>query len=87
MSRPSTELADRALPAERGKLIGFTDLLSSFTAVVLVLLGGLAYSAVGVEALGLRRDGLRRPACGLDSGTIRRRRTRCAPSFCEMKTD
>ena len=31
-------------------------------------------------------DGLRRPAGGLDSGTIRRRRTRCAPSFCEMKT-
>jgi MFS family permease len=48
-----TELADRALPAERGKLIGFTDGLSSFTAVVLVLLGGLAYSAFGVEALGL----------------------------------
>jgi MFS family permease len=48
-----TELADRALPAKRGKLIGFTDGLSSFTAVVLVLLGGLAYSAFGVEALGL----------------------------------
>jgi MFS family permease len=48
-----TELADRALPAERGKLIGFTDGLSSFTAVVLVLVGGLAYSAFGVEALGL----------------------------------
>ena len=27
----ATELADRALPAERGKLIGFSDLLSSFT--------------------------------------------------------
>ena len=48
-----TELADRALPAERGKLIGLTDGLSSFTAVVLVLVGGLAYSAFGVEALGL----------------------------------
>ena len=48
-----TELADAALPAERGKLIGLTDGLSSFTAVVLVLLGGLAYSAFGVEALGL----------------------------------
>ena len=46
-----TELADRALPAERGKLIGFTDLLSSFTAAALVLLGGLAYSEFGVEAL------------------------------------
>jgi MFS family permease len=48
-----TELADRALPAERGKLIGLTDGLSSFTAVVLVLLGGLAYSSFGIEALGL----------------------------------
>ncbi len=45
------ELADRALPAERGKLIGFTDGLSSFTAVVLVLVGGVAYSEFGVEAL------------------------------------
>ena len=48
-----TELADRALPAERGRLIGFTDLLSSATAVVLVLLGGVLYSEVGVEALAL----------------------------------
>ncbi|MGZ8783521.1 MAG: hypothetical protein ACXWZB_08500, partial [Gaiellaceae bacterium] len=48
-----TELADRALPAERGKLIGLTDQLSSFTAVVLVLVGGVAYSELGVEALAL----------------------------------
>ena len=48
-----TELADRADPAERGKLIGLTDQLSSFTAVVLVLLGGFVYSEVGVEALAL----------------------------------
>ena len=48
-----TELADRALPAERGKLIGLTDQLSSFTGATLVLLGGVAYSELGVEALGL----------------------------------
>ena len=48
-----TELADRALPAERGKLIGLTDQLSSFTGAALVLLGGVAYSELGVEALGL----------------------------------
>ena len=48
-----TELADRALPAERGKLIGLTDQLSSFTAAALVLLGGVAYSELGVEALAL----------------------------------
>ena len=48
-----TELADRALPAERGKLIGLTDQLSSFTGAALVLLGGVLYTEVGVEALAL----------------------------------
>ena len=47
----ATELADRALPSERGKLIGFSDLLSSFTGAALALLGGVAYSEVGIEAL------------------------------------
>jgi MFS family permease len=46
-----TELADRALPNERGRLIGLTDQLSSTAAVVLVLVGGVAYSELGVEAL------------------------------------
>ena len=46
-----TELADRALPQERGRLIGLTDQLSSFTGATLVLLGGVAYSELGVEAL------------------------------------
>jgi MFS family permease len=48
-----TELADRALPAERGKLIGFTDGVSSAAAVVFVLLGGVVYSELGVEAMAL----------------------------------
>jgi MFS family permease len=47
----ATELSDRALASERGKLIGFSDLLSTFTAAALVLLGGLTYSEVGIEAL------------------------------------
>ena len=38
-ARPSS--SDRALPSERGKLIGFSDLLSSFTGAALVLLGGV----------------------------------------------
>jgi MFS family permease len=46
-----TELADRALPAERGRLIGLTDGVSSAAAVVFVLVGGLVYSELGVEAL------------------------------------
>ena len=47
----ATELADRALPSERGKLIGFSDLLSTFTAAALVLLGGLTYTEAGIGAL------------------------------------
>jgi MFS family permease len=47
----STELADSAAPAERGKLIGFTDLLSSGFGATLALVGGVVYSEVGVEAL------------------------------------
>jgi predicted MFS family arabinose efflux permease len=46
-----SELADRALPAERGRLIGLTDQLSSFSGAALVLLGGVVYTEVGVEAL------------------------------------
>ncbi|HSO01945.1 MAG TPA: MFS transporter, partial [Gaiellaceae bacterium] len=46
-----TELADRALPAERGRLVGLTDQISSFSGAALVLLGGVAYSELGVEAL------------------------------------
>jgi MFS family permease len=47
----ASELADCALPSERGKLIGFSDLLSSITGAALALLGGVAYSELGVEAL------------------------------------
>ena len=46
-----SELADRALPAERGRLIGLTDQLSSFSGAALVLLGGVVYTEVGVGAL------------------------------------
>ena len=46
-----TELSDRSLPSERGRLIGLTDQLSSTAAVALVLLGGVAYTELGVEAL------------------------------------
>jgi hypothetical protein len=49
----ATELADRALPAERGKLIGFSGLLSSATGATLAILGGLAITEVGIAALAL----------------------------------
>ena len=43
----TSELVDLALPTERGRLIGFNDLLSGATGAALALLGGLAYSDVG----------------------------------------
>ena len=49
----ASELADLALPAERGKLIGFSDLLSSITGASLALLGGVAITEVGIAALAL----------------------------------
>jgi MFS family permease len=47
----TAELADCSQPWERGKLLGFNDLLSSVTGAALALLGGLALSALGVAAL------------------------------------
>jgi MFS family permease len=49
----SAHLADVAAPSERGRLIGFTDLLSGFTGAALALAGGAAYSAFGVLAIAL----------------------------------
>ena len=49
----STELADAVRPAERGRLIGFTDLLSGGTGAVLALIGGIVYSEIGVAALAI----------------------------------
>ena len=47
----NTELVDLAAPDERGKLIGFTDLVSSFIAAALALAGGVVYSGGGVMPL------------------------------------
>ena len=46
-------LADCAAPWERGKLLGFNDLLAGLTGAALALLGGLALSAIGVAALAI----------------------------------
>ena len=43
----TTELVDLAEPSERGRLVGFTDLLSSGTGALLALGGGLVYSQSG----------------------------------------
>jgi predicted MFS family arabinose efflux permease len=49
----TAELADRTQPAERGKMLGFNDLLSGLTGAGLALLGGVALSALGVAGLAL----------------------------------
>ena len=40
----TTELVELAAPSERGRLIGFTDLLSSFSGAALALGGGVVYT-------------------------------------------
>jgi MFS family permease len=49
----TAELADRTVPAERGKILGFTDLCSGLVGAALALLGGLLLSAVGLVGLGV----------------------------------
>ena len=49
----TAELADRTAPSERGRLLGFNDLLSSLTGAGLALLGGFALETLGVASLAL----------------------------------
>jgi MFS family permease len=46
-------LADSTAPWERGKLLGFNDLLAGLTGAGLALLGGLALTALGVASLAI----------------------------------
>lgn len=46
-------LSDITAPAERGKLLGFNDLLAGLTGAGLALLGGLALTALGVASLAI----------------------------------
>jgi MFS family permease len=47
----TAELAERTRPWERGRLLGFNDLVAGATGAVLTLLGGLVLTTVGVAAL------------------------------------
>ena len=49
----TAELADRTSASERGKLLGFNDLLSGLLGAALALLGGFALDSIGVAALAL----------------------------------
>jgi MFS family permease len=47
----TAQLADCSTPAERGRLLGFNDLLSGLTGASLSLLAGFVLNALGVAAL------------------------------------
>jgi MFS family permease len=49
----TAQLANRTSPAERGKLLGFNDLLGALFGASLALLGGYALDAIGVAALAI----------------------------------
>ena len=49
----TAQLADRTSPSERGKLLGFNDLLGALFGASLALLGGYALDAIGVGALAI----------------------------------
>ncbi|MEA2270215.1 MAG: hypothetical protein QOC64_2825 [Solirubrobacteraceae bacterium] len=49
----TAQLADRTQAWERGKLLGFNDLLSGLTGAALALIGGVALGTLGVAALAI----------------------------------
>jgi MFS family permease len=49
----TAQMADRTSAAERGKLLGFNDLLSGLLGAALALLGGYALDSIGVAALAI----------------------------------
>jgi MFS family permease len=49
----TTQLVDATAPAERGRILGLSDLLSALLGAGLALLGGYALDAIGVAALAI----------------------------------
>jgi MFS family permease len=49
----TAQMSDRTSAAERGRLLGFNDLLSGLLGAALALLGGYALDSIGVAALAL----------------------------------
>ena len=49
----TAQLVDRTAPAERGRLVGFTDLIGGLLGAALALIGGFALEALGVSALAI----------------------------------
>jgi MFS family permease len=49
----TAQLVDATAPAERGRVLGFNDLLSALLGAALALLGGYALDSIGVAALAI----------------------------------
>jgi MFS family permease len=49
----TAQLVDATAPAERGRLLGFNDLLSAMLGAALALIGGFALDSIGVSALAI----------------------------------
>jgi MFS family permease len=47
----TAQMADRTSPAERGKLLGFNDLVAALLGAALALVGGYGLETAGVGAL------------------------------------
>ena len=54
----TTELVSLTAPSERGRLVGFSDLMAGLTGAGLALAGGLVYTASGAAGLALAAAGL-----------------------------
>jgi MFS family permease len=49
----TAQLVDATAPSERGRMLGFNDLVSALLGAALALLGGYALDSIGVAALAL----------------------------------
>ena len=49
----TAQLVDATAPNERGRILGFNDLVSALLGAALALLGGYALDSIGVAALAL----------------------------------
>ena len=82
----TTQLVTLAAPSERGRLVGFSDSISSFTGAALALGGGVVYSAGGSVPLAVLAAALAAvPAAWILLLPSVRRRAARAP-FLRLKT-
>jgi predicted MFS family arabinose efflux permease len=76
----TAQLADLTSAAERGKVLGFNDLLSALLGAALALLGGYALDSIGVAALAIGATAIvAAPVLWLLPATRRRAETGAAP--------